>query len=29
MMVGKEHGVCKGGFNLAIISTMKEKDNIE
>ena len=29
MMIGKKHGVCKEGFNLAIISTTKEQDNIE
>lgn len=29
MMIGKKHGVCKEGFNLAIISTTKESDNIE
>lgn len=28
-MIGKKHGVCKEGYNLAIVSTTKESDNIE
>eukprot|EP00178_Gracilaria_changii_P010139 TRINITY_DN29556_c0_g1_i1.p2 TRINITY_DN29556_c0_g1~~TRINITY_DN29556_c0_g1_i1.p2 ORF type:complete len:103 (-),score=22.29 TRINITY_DN29556_c0_g1_i1:16-324(-) len=29
MMLGPAHGVCKKGFYVAIISTTKEKDNME
>jgi Rab GDP dissociation inhibitor len=29
MMLGDKHGVCKKGFYLAIISTTKEKENVE
>lgn len=29
MMLGESHKVCKKGFYLAIISTTKEKENVE
>lgn len=29
MMLGPSHGVCKKGYYVAIISTTKEKDNID
>lgn len=29
MTIGNHHGVCKKGFQLAIISTTREKETIE
>lgn len=29
MMIGPNHGVCKKGFFVVIISTIKEKENFD